>query len=280
MGMMKLVRNAGDAAISRATWGGSQNFLGARWVERVVDSSPGPLRKRLALHFLSLSPHYFYDSDRLEEDARNRRSRQLIADRLIIPQVTGQSHVLDYGCGPGYLAAAVADKVARVDAVDISRGVLACARVINPRPNIAYQALAQFQAERGPARVDMAYSFAVVQHLRTSALSQMLDLLAAAVRPEGLLMLHFAQTEGDWRTEQQWERDTSLTGRAKLRYGLNCFGRSAAEMTAMVGERGFTDVTVSPLSESLDNLNDDVREQHLLTARRSLWSPAGEICRR
>lgn len=268
MVMKRLARAAGDAVISRATWGGSQNFLGARWVERVVDNSPVPVRERVALRFLSLSPHYFYDPDLKGEDTRNRRSRQIIADQLIAPHLTAQMHVLDYGCGPGYLAAAVAEKAARVDALDISRGVLACARVINWRPNISFQTPAQFQARKGPARIDLAYSFAVVQHLRTGALGRMLDLLASSVRPGGLLMLHFAQVEGGWRTEEQWELDTSLRGRAKLRYGLNCFGRSPAEMTTMVEGRGFTDVTVRSLGGSLNSLDDDIREQHLLTARR------------
>lgn len=40
MPMSKLVRGAGNILVYRATWGGSQNFLGARWVERVVEKAP------------------------------------------------------------------------------------------------------------------------------------------------------------------------------------------------------------------------------------------------
>src|SRR5260370_9855662 len=137
--MTKLARDAGNVLIFGATWGGSQNFLGARWVERVVGSSPASVRERVALRFLSLSPHYFYNRDIQREDARNRWSRQILTDELIAPHLTSRSRVLDYGCGPGYLAAAVAEKAAHVDAVDISRGVLACARVLNGRPNITYR---------------------------------------------------------------------------------------------------------------------------------------------
>ena len=68
--MGKLVRDAANVVIYRATWGDSQNFLGARWVERVVDSSPASVRERIAFRFLSLSPHYFYDPDIRGEDAR------------------------------------------------------------------------------------------------------------------------------------------------------------------------------------------------------------------
>jgi SAM-dependent methyltransferase len=264
--MGKLARDAANVVIYRATWGGSQNFLGARWVERVIDSSPAQVRERVALRFLSLSPHYFYDPDIQGEEARNRQSRQILADELIAPYLASRTRVLDYGCGPGYLAAAVAEKAAHVDAVDISRGVLACARVLNARPNITYQTPAELA---GNELADVAYSFAVVQHLRMETLEQVLSLLAGAVRPGAALLLHFAVPNQVWRTEAQWRSDTSLTGRTKLRYGLNCFGRSAAEMADLVARNGFTDVTIRRLSGSVTvPCDDDVQDQHLLTARR------------
>ena len=270
--MGKLARDAANVAIYRATWGGSQNFLGARWVERVVDSSPTPVREHVALRFLSLSPHYFYDPDIRGEDARNRQSRQILADELIAPYLTSRTQVLDYGCGPGYLAAAVAEKAAHVDAVDISRGVLACARVLNARPNITYQTPAEIS---GGAMADVAYSFAVVQHLRTETLEQVLSLLAGAMRPGASLLIHFAVPDQAWRTEGHWRSDMSLAGRTKMRYGLNCFGRSAAEMTELVARHGFTDVKVCPLSGNISLPCDDIQDQHLLTARRHNGDPDG-----
>lgn len=267
MPMRKLARDARNVLIYRAAWGGSQNFLGARWVQRVVSSSPTSVRERVALRFLSLSPHYFYDRDIQRESERNRRSRQILADELIAPHVTSRSRVLDYGCGPGYLAAAVAEKAAHVDAVDISRGVLACARVLNGRPNITYRTPAELWAMGEMA--DVAYSFAVVQHLRTETLEQVLSLLARAVRSGGVLLLHFAVPDPVlWHTEEQWLAAGSLAARAKLRYGLNCFGRSASEMADLAGRHGFTGVTVRPLSGTITIPGDDIPGQHLLTAWR------------
>lgn len=266
--MSKLARVASDVLISRATWGGSQNFLGADWIERVVDNAPQAARGRVALRFLSLSPHYFYDRDLDAEAARNRRSRQILADQLIAPRLTPGARVLDYGCGPGYLAAAVAPLAGQVHAVDISRGVLACARALNGLPNITYQTPEEFRAAADP--VDVAYSFAVVQHLRTDALAAVVALLSEAVRPGGLLMLHFAVAgEHGYRTEGQWLSDHSLAGRARLRYGLNCFGRPAAEMVDLVTRSGFTNVVARPLSGSITIPGDDIPDQHLLTARRA-----------
>lgn len=268
MSISKLARVASDVLVSRATWGGSQNFLGARWVEAIVDGAPAAARERLALRFLSLSPHYFYDRDLAAEAARNRRSRQILADQLIAPRLDCGTRVLDYGCGPGYLAAAVARTAGQVYAVDISRGVLACARALNSQPNIAYLTPREFRAAAEP--VDLAYSFAVIQHLRADVLAAVIALLARAVRPGGQLLLHFALTgEQGYRSEGEWLSDKSLAGRARLRYGLNCFGRSDAEMADLVTRSGFTEVSVRRLRELITIPGDDIPNQHLLSARRA-----------
>lgn len=268
MSITKMARVAGNVAISRATWGGSQNFLGAPWVGSLVDRSPAHIRERIALRLLSLSPHYFYDRDTRSEAERNRRSRQALADALIAPHLTATARVLDYGCGPGYMAYAVAKRVDHVYAADISCGVLACARVLNAKPNITY--LGPTDLRRRAEMVDLAYSFAVVQHLTTESLIGVLSLLRENIRPDGVLLLHFAVPgQQGWRTEGEWQADRSIVGRAKLRYGLNCFGRTVAEMEALVAGGGFSDVTIRSLNGSLTVPgDDDVTHQHWLMARR------------
>ena len=254
--------------MAQATWGGSQNFLGARWVKYLVQSSPEQVRERVALRLLSLSPHYFYEKNIHAEADRNRRSRQALMQALVAPHLTGVERVLDYGCGPGYMACAVAEAVKHVDAVDISCGVLACAKALNMRPNISYLTPLEFRYK--PEVVDLVYSFAVVQHLKTSTLLDVLGLLAAKVRPGGALLLHFAVPgQQGWRTEAEWTADTTMTGRAKLHYGLHCFGRSASEMEHLVSQSGFTDVVTRSLESSVMlPVADDITQQHWLTARR------------
>lgn len=269
MPITKIARDVGNVAIARAAWGGSQNFLGARWVEHLVDSSPVKVRERVALWLLSLSPHYFYDRDIRSEAERNRQSRQALADVLIAPHLNKATQVLDYGCGPGYMAYAVAERAGHVYAVDISRGVLACAKALNGRSNITF--LRPAEARQATETVDLAYSFAVVQHLRTEMLLDVLGLIAQNLRSDGVLLLHFAVPgQGGWRTEAEWTADQSVVGRAKLRYGLNCFGRSADEMKALVTGCGFTDVVIRSLSGSITVPgDDDITHQHWLTARRA-----------
>lgn len=265
--MAKMAHDVRSIVISRAAWGGSQNFLGARWVECLVNFSPNRYREEVALRCLSLSPHYFYDRDIQAEAERNRRSRAALADIVIAPYLSAGSRVLDYGCGPGYLARAVAGRAAHVTAVDISRGVLACAKVLNSDPRITYQTPGELRGR--PPAVDLAYSFAVFQHLTTPVAADALGLIAAAMRPGGQLLLHFAVPGPDgWRTEAEWRGRGSLAGRARLRYGLNCFGRPAAEMAELVARQGFSDITVAALGDRVSLPGDDVGAQHLLTARR------------
>jgi len=268
MALAKIARDAGNLAAIRATWGGSQNFLGAAWVEQLVDRAPQQARRQVALRLLALSPHYFYDRDIRAEDARNRRSRVALADALIAPQCGRSDRVLDYGCGPGYLARAIAGSVARVTAVDISRGVLACARAINGAPNISY--LRPDQLSPQPGQIDLAYSFAVIQHLAQPALEAMLAVLANQVREDGQVILHFVVPDGrGWRSEGDWRQSQSLANRAKLHYGLNCFARTPEEMTDLASSAGFTDVIIRPLSGEITIPgDDDIPSQHLLTARR------------
>jgi SAM-dependent methyltransferase len=268
MSVTRMARDVKDLAISRATCGGGQNFLGAKWVEHLVDNSPTKIREHVALRLLSLSPHYFYDRDIRNEAERNRRSRQALVDALIAPYLNQSVRVLDYGCGPGYMAYAVAEIADHVYAVDISRGVLACAKVLNGRPNITFRTPTEIGQEA--EMVDLAYSFAVVQHLRTELLLDALGVIAGRLRPNGVLLLHFAiPGQGGWRTEAEWARDKSIGGRAKMRYALNCFGRSADEMETIVSGCGFTDVVVRPLADSISVPgDDDILRQHWLTARR------------
>lgn len=269
MPIAKLARDARNVTVARMTWGGSQNFLGAPWVAHLVENSPQRIRQQVALRVLSLSPHYFYSPDIRAEAERNRRSRQALVEALLSPYLSADARVIDYGCGPGYMAHAVAVRVRNVEAVDISPGVLACARILNGRQNIKY--LTPTELQDSPDEADLAYSFAVIQHMRTEVLAQTLELLAEKMRPGAMLLLHFAIPEPNgWRTEDECKADRSVTGRIKLHYAMNCFGRSIAEMEALVMESGFIEVAVHQLAGTLAIPgDDDIAQQHFLIARRT-----------
>ena len=252
-----------SVAAGAITSGAPQNFLGARWVQALVRYAPSRLRTPVVLRLLSFSPHYFYSSDLHAEDARNRVSREGLADQLLAPFLNFDTVAIDYGCGPGYMAAAVARRVRHVEAVDISRGVLACASVLNGAPNITYET--PEEAGSRTELVDLAYSFSVVQHLTDETLRAVLSMLKRRIRPGGLLVLHFALPIEGWRTEDQWKADASVRGRAKLRFGLNCFGRGVDHVETMVAGAGFSHVRIEPLAGKTD-ADGDIAAQHWLVA--------------
>jgi SAM-dependent methyltransferase len=244
--------------------GGSQNFLGARWVATTIRHAPPRWQRDMARRFLALSPHYFYAEDRQAEATRNQESRAQLVEDLLAQYLQPDMRVIDYGCGPGYCAIAVAPSVSAVEAVDISTGVLACAATLNGAPNIYYETPAECGCR--PELVDLAYSFAVVQHLSDATLVEALAVLRRRLRPDGTLLIHFALPEDDWRTEQEWRDDTTLRGRARLRIGLNCFGRSSSMMTELLNQAGFDRVRIEPLAGHT-GVDDDIAKQHWAIAR-------------
>ena len=175
--------------------GGPQNFLGSSVVPLRLKLSRN--KRKAALRILSFSPHYFcLDGNHLwpsrelleQEENRNRTSRQKLTEDVVLKFVKSADVVIDYGCGPGFLASAVAPHVAKLTAVDISDGVLACAEVINPAPNLEYRnANNLVSGDEGSA--DVVYSFAVAQHLSDAVLTDALSKIFSLLRKNGTLLL-------------------------------------------------------------------------------------------
>jgi len=264
-----MMRDIKAIARSVLTSSGSQNFLGAGWIPAALKAAPRKLQPWFALRLLSISPHYFYGPPEIEAE-RNRKSREQIARDVIAQFVTPSSIVLDYGCGPGYLAKAVAPMARWVDAVDISKGVTACANVLNAARNISYLTVDEFKRERAEcATYDLSYSFAVVQHVTDAVFQEILCGIYNRLKPGGRIAIHIVIDDINWRTEAEWKNDLSLRGRLKLRHGLNCFRRNKNDVKHLVSNAGFLDVRIEPLS-LLTAVDDDVARQHLITATRTL----------
>ena len=272
--------------INLAKWGATlgsepQNFLGAGWVQRVLNRSPESKKRKWALRLLSLSPHYFINPD----DPKYRgmaydeyleavftdvaESRQKIYDQILKPLLKTDDTVLDYGCGPGFLAAVIAPNVEKLFACDISSGALACARVLNSASNLTYLTAddSGLQHVRDES-IDAVVSFAMVQHLSDDVFEIVLHNSFQKLRPGGRLILHIQLTDEVWKTEDEWRRDTSVKGKLKYRYGLHCFGRTADRHREMVENAGFGNVAMCNIGELVPEQFDDVCSQSLLTAKK------------
>ena len=271
------VRTHVDTVLRALTLGREeQSFLDSTWIMALLRSTPSRSRRRVALSILSLSPHYFYrqaDDEKLShadfterEFERNRASREKIGQLILEPHLDPHQTVLDYGCGPGFLVRYVADRAETVYGVDISRGALECARVLNGAPNASFLHTSGI-AEIGAATIDLVYSIAVAQHLTDSVLARVLETLRRKLKPAGSLFLHIVLDAEGWRTEDEWKHDVSIAGRLKLKYGLNCFTRSEMRVREMLETAGFGSIVVRSMRDMCPEPFYDVCNQHLVCAR-------------
>lgn len=260
---------------------GEQNFLGARWVKAVLKNAPAARRREYALKLLSLSPHYFLDGDDpkyqglsmreyFEEAFRvGREGRQRIYDEILKGFLSPGDVVIDYGCGPGYLARVLAQHVTRVYAFDISEGVLACARILNGEPNLDYLVADEKGfAVVADSSVDAVVSIAMVQHISDEILDVVLANCFRKLRPGGKLIMHVHLLDEGWKSEDEWKSDSSVRGKIKYKFGLHCFGRTADEIIARVSGHGFENVEIKPIAEIVTEHFDDICSEHLLTANK------------
>jgi SAM-dependent methyltransferase len=272
---MNKLKNFAKALLTNGS--DEQAFIGAKWLVFLLGITPGFLKRKMALRILAISPHYFYRTSRPEykdmptnqfleaEYERNRASRQRICNQILLSNLKPEAAVLDIGCGPGFLAKAVSSHVKLIYACDISRGVMACAKVINGAPNIRFI----YSGESGFAQIadgslDLAYSFAVIQHVREAVIRSLFLVVGRKMRPGGRCLFQVQLDDGKWKQESDLIGDRSVTGRLKLKYGMNFFPRTEEFFRKLAADAGFSVEAVRPVSELLDQPFDDVYYQHLL----------------
>lgn len=258
-----------------------QSFIGAGWVVLALRMAPKRLRRVLALWVVSLSPHYFYREFRPEykdlslgrfleaEFARNRSSRGIICDQLLMRFIKPHDEIMDIGCGPGFVAKAVAQHVKRVYACDISRGVLECARIVNGSDNITYL----YSGETGFAQIqdlslDIVYSIAVIQHVRESIIEYLLSVVGRKLKSGGLCLFQVQLEDNKWKKESEQVQDATLAGRARLKYGLNFFPRTEGFFKEASSQAGLSLVGFHNLSDYFASPFDDIYYQKLLILKK------------
>lgn len=282
-------------------------FLDRAWISWLFRCVPRGLRQPLARRLLSLSPHYYvYQwTDRYPDECprgeilrreheRNAASRAEICDKLVSRFLRPGMTVLDFGCGPGFLAREVSAHVAQVIAADVSRGVIACARQLNPADNLRYVANRMSDLSLlGDASVDLVYSFAVFQHLLKGQSFVYFQEFARILKPGGMGICHTILSDArpdapaaacGWEDPQGPPPQVKLgairdvcvqlfTGRPRpqgwvdRRVDLRMVYFTAAEWKALLQRAGFKEVQVVPVS-SITDLNDDIGNEHLVTFRK------------
>ena len=255
-----------------------QSFIGAKWLCRMLTFCPKSLQRGLALRLIAASPHYFFKEinpeykkmSRIEfleaEYKRLKVSRRKMYDQILKPHLDDKMTVMDYGCGPGFLAHVVSGAVSDVIAVDISYGVLKCAEIINQEKNIKYLHVDQLSENVEDFSVDVIYSFAVVQHLTAEAFDNVLAQCVKKLKPKGKMIIQVQSQASGWTTEEKWRLDHSLRGRIKLKYGLHCFSRSREFFEGVFKKFGLEIKRIQNIECIVKEVFDDVCKQDLITA--------------
>jgi len=195
---------------------------------------------------------------------RNQTSRAELIDKLVSPYLPPEARIVDFGCGPGFLAKAASLHVREVIAYDISDGVLACAEILNGAKNISYRI-----APQGPVApeelqsVDLIYSFAVIQHVSDAVFLSILKTCYDLLKPSGTIVFHIVVDDASWKSEVEWRADRSLYGRLKLNLGLHCFGRKLNDITNRFENNGFSIKDSFVIGDRFTIKDKDLARQHL-----------------
>lgn len=259
---------------------GHQSFIGAGWISLLLRLSPKKYKTRLALWVLSLSPHYFVSHSRRDyeknnyleylelERKRNEIGREKILQTLLLPYLEKMSVVIDYGCGAGFLAKHVSGIVDKVYACDISGGALECAGIINQSPNLIYLNVKSIEETIPDKSIDLAYSFAVIQHITDDALESILRVCYNKLKNKGTAVFHIPLAVEGWKSEKEWREDKTLFGRIKWKYGLNYFSRTQKQVTGLFEKYGFESIQLINIRDVCEDFFDNICNQQLFVARR------------
>ncbi len=253
-----------------------QTFLDAKWIRFLIKSTPQKYKKTVALNMLALSPHYFFGEKKdkrsflIREYKRNLSSRKLLFKHIISDHISPQSIVMDYGCGPGFLAKIVAGQAKKVYALDISDGVLLCANTINHRDNLNYLNVFKNQASKiTDNSVDLIYSFAVLQHVSENLVDDIFKLFYTKLKEHGKVLLQVQMDADGWKTETEWKEDNSISGKLKYKYGLHAFSNSVSFYEDKLKKNKLKILSLAELKEVLPFPFDDIYYQQLITAEKS-----------
>jgi SAM-dependent methyltransferase len=150
---------------------------------------------------------------------------QRLAERCV------DADVLEAGCGEGYGADLIAGVARRVIAVDYDEAAVAHVRRRYPRVNVMQANLARLPLP--DSSVDIVVNFQVIEHLWDQ--TQFVIECARVLRPSGLLMMSTPN------------RITFSPGRDTPINPFHTRELNAAELTQLLIDGGFTDVSISGL---------------------------------
>lgn len=235
-----------------------QKFLGAIYIPIFFKVLPKKYHRNLALNLIAISPHYFLGNFKLSvhkqsyqdflesENEKMISTRKCMMNSKIKPYLNPSTVALDHGCGPGYLANAVAPYCRKVFAVDISDGVIACAKAINGQPNIEY--ITEKNGEKLSCirdfSIDVVYSTAVMLHVTDEVCKKLLREFFRVLKTEGKVICEFVvntkiKNVENNRINEADKKKQFLLSKMKDEYSLRVVERSRNYIEDIIIDTGF-----------------------------------------
>ncbi|MCM2416926.1 class I SAM-dependent methyltransferase [Streptomyces sp. RKAG293] len=116
--------------------------------------------------------------------------------------------IADLGCGPGHVAAWLAEQGAGTVGIDLSAGMVATARRRYPKVEFRQGDLLALPAEDG--EFASAIAFYVIIHLDPRELLRAFEEIRRVLRPSGLLLLSFHIGEEVRHLDEWWGHDVDV----------------------------------------------------------------------
>lgn len=175
--------------------------------------------------------------------------------------------VMDFGCGPEYLAGETACHTKRGVAVDISPGAIACARVLNGRDNVDHVKSSETSIDVvNDESIDLISSLAVVQHMHDDAVRTITGEWFRVLKAGGTLICHVAFQSEALSSENDSPPPPPGSIDLRSRHALRMRYRAKEQFRTLLGQCGFEDVRFSSF-DGLEVLDDVAREPFIVCSK-------------
>ncbi|MGP3950191.1 class I SAM-dependent DNA methyltransferase [Streptomyces sp. 7N604] len=141
-----------------------------------------------------------------DELAGKPLDRALLA--CLLEQTERGTAIADLGCGPGHVAAWLAEKGARTVGIDLSAGMIEAGRRRFAQVEFREGDLLELPAEDG--EFGSAVAFYTIIHLNPGDLQRAFEETGRVLRPSGLLLLSFHMGEEIRHLDELWGHDVDL----------------------------------------------------------------------
>lgn len=165
------------------------------------------------------------------DELRDKPFDRAQLDRLAAA-VGSRGVICDLGCGPGQIARYLADRGASVVGVDLSDGMLAQARRLNPDVVFQQGDMRALTTVRDGAWAGIAAFYSII-HIPRAQLTAALTELRRVLQPGGLLLLAFHLGQGELHLDTWWDRPVNAEfiyfQTAEMRQALEAAGFAILE---------------------------------------------------